>query len=137
MAKKNSARGSGRQDDSKNEEQTPAATQLTFDWYKDFVKPNERMRRMDNMQAMTLIAEIELVRLVNGRLVAAVKTIEGNDKEDIELLVRLAQALGGGASRVGRLMRDLRALVGEAADGLTGAVARALDELSTELGIKL
>jgi hypothetical protein len=40
-------------------------------------------------------------------------------------------------SRLGRLMRDHRALSGEAADGIAGAIAQALDELSTELGTDL
>lgn len=41
------------------------------------------------------------------------------------------------ASRLGRLLRDQRALSGKSANGLTDAIAAALDELSTELGIKL
>jgi hypothetical protein len=40
-------------------------------------------------------------------------------------------------SRLGRLMRDQRALSGKAADGIAGAIAQALDELSTELGADL
>ena len=40
-------------------------------------------------------------------------------------------------SRMGRLLRDRRALSGDAADGITGAIAQALDELSTELGTEL
>ncbi len=39
--------------------------------------------------------------------------------------------------RLGRLMRDLRALSGDAADGFAGAIAIAMDELSTELGIDI
>lgn len=39
-------------------------------------------------------------------------------------------------SRLGRLMRDHRAITGEAADGIAGAIAQALDELGTELGIQ-
>jgi hypothetical protein len=38
------------------------------------------------------------------------------------------------ASRLGKLLRDKRALSGDAADGITGALAAALAELSTELG---
>jgi hypothetical protein len=37
------------------------------------------------------------------------------------------------ASRLGRLLRDRRALSGEASDGISGAIAQALDELATEL----
>lgn len=41
------------------------------------------------------------------------------------------------ASRLGRLLRDKRALTGEAADGIAGAIAQALDELSNEMGTPL
>lgn len=40
-------------------------------------------------------------------------------------------------SRLGRLMRDNRAITGEAADGIAGAIGRALDELGSEWGIEL
>ena len=41
------------------------------------------------------------------------------------------------SSRLGRLLRDRRALTGEAADGFTGAIGTILDELGTELGIEV
>ena len=41
------------------------------------------------------------------------------------------------ASRLGKLLRDRRALSGEAADGISDAFGKALDELATELGIDL
>lgn len=41
------------------------------------------------------------------------------------------------ASRLGRLLRDQRALSGDAADGMAAAIAKALDELSNELGVNL
>jgi hypothetical protein len=34
-------------------------------------------------------------------------------------------------------MRDQRALSGAAADGISGAIAQALDELSTHMGVEL
>jgi hypothetical protein len=52
-------------------------------------------------------------------------------------LARLLALHGQNASRIGRLLRDQRALSGAAADGLLEAIAKALDEISTELGIKL
>jgi hypothetical protein len=45
--------------------------------------------------------------------------------------------MSSNTSRLGRLLRDQRALSGAAADGISGAIAQALDELSTELGIPL
>jgi len=52
-------------------------------------------------------------------------------------LVKLFALHGQNASRLGRLLRDQRALSGDAADGIAGAIAQALDELSTELGTEL
>ncbi len=61
-----------------------------------------------------------------------------SDKDtDIELMVRLLQLHGQNASRLGRLLRHKRALSGEAADGIAGAIGAALDELSTQWGIDL
>jgi hypothetical protein len=48
-------------------------------------------------------------------------------------LARFLQIHGQNASRLGRLLRDRRALCGEA-DGISGAIARALEELHRELG---
>jgi hypothetical protein len=50
---------------------------------------------------------------------------------------RSLQLLSRGAGQLAALMRAKRALSGEAADGLAAAFAKALDELSTELGIDL
>src|SRR4030042_2288263 len=47
------------------------------------------------------------------------------------------QVLARGAGQLARLMRAKRALSGEAAEGLADAFAKALDELSSELGIEL
>jgi hypothetical protein len=56
---------------------------------------------------------------------------------DLNQLAHLFALHGLNASRLGRLLRDARALSGEAADGIAGAIAQALDELSTELGADL
>jgi hypothetical protein len=55
----------------------------------------------------------------------------------IEELAHLLKIHGQNASRLGRLLRDRRALSGDAADGISGAIAQALEELSTELGTQL
>ena len=47
------------------------------------------------------------------------------------------QLLGRACGQLASLMRAKRALSGKAADGLADAFAKALDELSTELGIEL
>jgi hypothetical protein len=52
----------------------------------------------------------------------------------IEEISHLLRIHGQNASRLGRLLRDRRALSGESSDGISGAIAQALDELGTELG---
>ena len=56
---------------------------------------------------------------------------------DVRELAHLLRVHGQNAYRLGRLLRDRRALSGEAADGIAGAMAMALDELGNELGIDL
>lgn len=56
---------------------------------------------------------------------------------DIAALTDLFSLHAQTASRLGRLLRDQRALSGKAADGLAGAIGQALDELSSEMGIEL
>ncbi len=56
---------------------------------------------------------------------------------DADTMLRLFALHGQNASRLGRLLRDKRALSGQAADGLLTAIATALDEISTELGVTL
>jgi hypothetical protein len=55
----------------------------------------------------------------------------------IQELSNLLRIHGQNASRLGRLLRDRRALSGDAADGISGAIAQALDELSNQLGTDL
>jgi hypothetical protein len=54
--------------------------------------------------------------------------------DDLKSLLKIHAST---ASRLGRLLRDQRALSGEAADGISAAFALALDELATEFGIPL
>ncbi|MER3544233.1 MAG: hypothetical protein C4311_06400 [Chloroflexota bacterium] len=61
------------------------------------------------------------------------------DADDLpsDKAIRLFSILSQNASRLRRLLRDRRAISGEAAEGITSAIAQALDELSTELGLEL
>ena len=52
-------------------------------------------------------------------------------------LIRLFTLYTQASSRLGRLLRDRRALSGEAVDSIAAAMGRALDELSTEWGVDL
>jgi len=56
---------------------------------------------------------------------------ESSDAQEFE---RLFALFAQSTNRLGRLLRDKRALSGESADSLLEMVAGAVDELSTELG---
>jgi hypothetical protein len=56
---------------------------------------------------------------------------------DLATMVKLAPLAFKGALTVAQLLRDERALSGEAADGIAGAIAQALAELGTEWGVEL
>jgi len=57
--------------------------------------------------------------------------------EEREDALRGLSLYGQMVSRYGRLLRDQRALSGGSADSLMEVIGKALDEISTELGIKL
>jgi len=63
--------------------------------------------------------------------------IDAADPDDVRTLIKLFSLHAQNASRMGRLLRDQRALSGQAADGIAGAIAQALDELSSEWGTPL
>jgi len=75
---------------------------------------------------VSLDEEIGMLRVCMRRVLEA----------DIDPATSL-QLLSRGVGELAKLMRAKRALSGEAADGLADAFAKALDELSTELGIDL
>ena len=54
-----------------------------------------------------------------------------------EVLVQLLGLYTQASSRLSQLLRDRRALSGEAADGLAGAIAQALDEIGTQWRVEL
>ena len=56
---------------------------------------------------------------------------------DLGALAKIFALHGQNASRLGRLLRDKRALSGDSADSLLAAIGVALDEIGTELGVKL
>ncbi len=71
------------------------------------------------------------------RLSAYLDDLLDSDQATPAEVARLLALHAQTASRLGRLLRDRRALSGEAADGIAGAIAQALDELSSELGVEL
>ncbi len=68
---------------------------------------------------------------------AFIDDILAADGASVSELTHLLQLHGQNASRLGRLLRDRRALSGDAADGISDAIAKALDELGTEWGVDL
>ena len=54
-----------------------------------------------------------------------------------EDMMKIAGLVMTGARTVARLLRGQRAISGQAADGISGAIGLALDELSSELGSPL
>jgi hypothetical protein len=56
---------------------------------------------------------------------------------DGDALLRVYEVYAQASSRLSRLLRDRRALSGEAADGFAGAIGQVLDELATELKTEL
>ncbi len=71
-----------------------------------------------------------------ARLTAYLEQVlaEGGDIAEVAKVFALH---GQNASRLGRLLRDKRALSGDSADALLDAIGKVLDEISTELGIEL
>ena len=84
----------------------------------------------------TIDAVIDTLFQRQLELDAYLKELWGSDIAPKEL-VQVLRVHGQNAFRLGRLLRDQRALEGEAADGISAAISQALDELSTELGVDL
>jgi hypothetical protein len=85
-------------------------------------------------RAAALDEEIAAARVVLRRLLLYLR-----DHPDLDAatLARLAPLAFRGTLTVARLLRDQRALSGEAADGIAGAIGQALDELGSEWGVEL
>lgn len=88
-----------------------------------YAQPTTRLQSIGDVVEDLLGKQEQLSAYIDGQLT------EGADPEEmIKLLALSAQ----NASRLGRLMRDQRALSGESADGLLEAVSKLLDEINTE-----
>lgn len=82
----------------------------------------------------TLGDEIAINRIMLRRLLIY---LQQADNISIPEVVKIAALVFRGTRAVTALLRDEKALSGEAADGIAGAIGRALDELSVELGLEL
>jgi hypothetical protein len=72
-----------------------------------------------------------------NRLSRYIDACFGDQKTPIPDLARLLAIHSQNAARLGRLLRDKRALSDRTADAMTAAIDQALDELSAEWGIEL
>lgn len=104
-----------------------AAPPPTLGLYTDAFSPEDLARLAPLLERLSLDDEIWMVRMINDRLLQRLQ--EG--PVDDELLVRLARLLYQGAGQVARLLRDRRAITGDAEEGFAQAMGRVLDELNT------
>jgi len=99
--------------------------------------PYGALARADLPEDCTIDAIIDNLYQQQMRIDALIRDAAADEAASIGELARLLRIHGQNASRLGRLLRDRRALTGDAADGISGAIAQALDELSNELGTPL
>ena len=87
---------------------------------------------------LSLKDEIGLVRVTLRRVATRFK-LNNLGREDManEEMMKMASLVMMGARTVARLLRDQRAISDRAADGISGAIAQALDELGSEWGLSL
>ena len=93
--------------------------------YAAHLTPEEQRLLEQAGGTLDLEPEIWLLRLMSRRLFVAI----GEDATDRETIRKLASVLYQGIARLAQLMRVQRTLQGDAADGLAGALAKALDEI--------
>jgi hypothetical protein len=113
------------------------ANARTSGFYADQFTPDELALVAAFVADPSLDDEIWMQRVLNRRLLGHAAPMEGGPPIRVDVLIKLAEALAIGTGRVARLLRDKRALSGEAVEGLASAIATALDEISSELGEKL
>ena len=93
--------------------------------YASALTPEERRLLEQAGDTLDLEPEIWLLRLMSRRLFVAI----GQEDTDRETIRKLASVLYQGIARLAQLMRVRRTLRGDAADGLAGALAKALEEI--------
>lgn len=104
-------------------------------FYSPVLKPDELADLVACADDMTLDDEIALARVIARRLAGML--IAPPDAAETADTARLASLALQATRTIARLLRDRRALSGDAADGIAGAISQALDELSSEWGIDL
>ena len=95
-------------------------------FYAQFFTQEELLDLAQTVTNPSLADEIGILKVLIRRVIAR--------KENPEEALKL---VGKAVDQLTRAWRVQRAISGEAADGLASAMPQLLDELSTELGIKL
>jgi hypothetical protein len=101
-------------------------------YYSDYFSDEDLMAIATIDTSQDLEDEIAIVRLTLRRLAAQI-----SQDLSVRETVAVAGVLLEGAGKVAALLKARRALSGDAADGISGAIAKALDELGAEWGIDL
>jgi hypothetical protein len=92
-------------------------------------RPPEALETIEGIIADLAEKQSRLSQLIDDELV--------EEQSGLDVIRWLFTLHGQNATRLGRLLRDKRALSGAAADGVEDAVSEALDELSKGLGVEL
>ena len=114
-------------------------------FYSSVLRPEELADLVTYADDLSLDDEIACARVALRRILTllnadSLATFEDPDQKttlSTEDYCRLAGLALQGVRTIARLLRDKRALSGDAADGLVGAIGTALTEIGTELGIDL
>lgn len=103
---------------------------LTAGFYSPALRPDELADLVVLANSPDLKDEIGAVRVILRRVLEAVTQLNA----DLDHLSTLAANVCSAARTVSRLLRDQRAISGEAASGAIGGLTQILEELGEELG---
>lgn len=117
-----------------NKGPSEGASERDLSFYHRQLSSKEAADLMAHADDGTLTDEIAINRIMLRRLLTVLQNNEALTMHD---LTNIAPLVFRGTRSVARLLREERALSGEAADGIAGAIGKALDELSNELGLEL
>lgn len=92
-----------------------------------YAAPSRKLESIDDVVQDQLGRQEQLSAYIDEQMKA------GN--VDLDEVVRLFALTGQNASRLGRLLRDQRALSGASADGFLEMVSKLLDEINTEMDL--
>jgi hypothetical protein len=107
----------------------PASRRRRPSFYSDQFSEQELSLIAASVEDLGVDDEIWMQRVLNRRLLQYTR----DEELPVETVVKVMQAMVAATGRVARLLRDRRALGGEAAESIAGAMATVLDEFALEL----